>query len=150
VVLNVLIERHLLGAVPAAPPALAVARLIDDDAVHPRAQAGVAAEGVDGPEDAQKDFLRQVEGFVVVVEEVQRQLVDHPLVLADELRAGVLVPSGAPLDQGGFPAADVGPGYCPNGFHGELSAHSSTAPVSLRYRPAGNVPSRATLATMEP
>ena len=59
----------------------------------------MAAERVDGPEHAQEDFLRQVEGFVVVVEEVERQLVHHALVLADELGAGILVARRAALDQ---------------------------------------------------
>ena len=83
---------------------------------------------MDGAEDAQEDFLREVEGFVVVVEEVQRELVDHPLVFGHQLGAGVLVARGAPLNERRFPAADVGPGDGANGFHGQLSTHSSTAP----------------------
>ena len=59
----------------------------------------MAAEAVNGSEDAQKDFLRQVERFVVVAEQVQRELVDHPLVLADQLGAGVFVARGAALNQ---------------------------------------------------
>ena len=88
----------------------------------------MAAEDVDGAEHAQEDFLRQVERFVVVVEEVQRQLIDHPLVLAHQFGAGILVARGAALDQRRFPATDVGPGNGANGFHGQLSTHSSTAP----------------------
>ena len=61
------------------------------------------------PKDAEKDFLREVEGFVVVAEQVQRELIDHPLVLGDELGAGVFVAGGTALDEGGFPAPDVRP-----------------------------------------
>ena len=131
VVLDVLIERDLLGAVTPPPPALPVARLVDDDAVDPGAEAGVAAEGMDGAEHPQEHFLRQIERFVVVVEQVERELVDHPLVLADQLGAGVFVARGAALNQQSFAAADVGPGNGANGFHGQLTTHSSTAPVSV-------------------
>lgn len=89
----------------------------------------MAAERVDGAENPQENLLREVEGFVVVVEQVERQLIDHPLVLADELGAGVFIARRATLDERGFPAADVCPGNRANGFHGELSAHSNTCPL---------------------
>ena len=78
---DVLIERHLIGAVAPPPEAVAVARLVDGDAVDPGAQARLAAEAVNGAEDAEEDFLRQVERFVAVAQQVHRQLDDHPLVL---------------------------------------------------------------------
>ena len=106
---DVLIERHLIGPVAPAPEPVAVARLVDGDAVDPGAQARLAAEPVDGAEDAQEDFLRQVERFVAIAEQVHRQLDDHPLVLGHELGAGRLVAGGAALDQRGFAAADVRP-----------------------------------------
>ena len=63
---DVLIERHLIGAMAPPPEAVAVARLVDGDPVDPGAQARLAAEAVDGAEDAQEDFLRQVERFVAI------------------------------------------------------------------------------------
>src|SRR4029450_4120586 len=102
-------DRRLLGAGPRPRPALPVARLVDDDAVDPGAEAGMPPECVDGPEHPQEDFLREIERLVVVVQQVERQLIDHPLMLADELSAGVFVARRASLDERGFPAADVGP-----------------------------------------
>ena len=99
VVADVLVERHLLRAVATPPPALAVPRLVDDDAVDPGAERGLAAEGVNGAEDPQEDFLREIERFVVVAQQVERQLVDHALMLVDQLGAGILVARGAALDQ---------------------------------------------------
>jgi hypothetical protein len=87
----------------------------------------VTAKAVNRAEDAQEHFLRQVERLVVVVEQVQRELVHHALVLADELRAGVFVAGGTPLDQRRFAPADVGPGNGSNGFHRQLATHGSTA-----------------------
>src|SRR6185436_5411174 len=92
-----------------APPALAVARLVDHDAVDPGAEGRLAAKSVDGAEDAQEDFLREVQRFVMVAQQVQGELVDHALMLADELSAGVLVADGTALNQPGFAPVDVGP-----------------------------------------
>ena len=107
VIVDVLVERDLLRPVPPPPPPLPVSRLVDDDPVDPGAKGRVAAEGVDGAEHPQEDFLREVERLVVVAQEVQRQLVDHPLVLVDQLGAGVFVARGAALNEGGFPPPDV-------------------------------------------
>ena len=57
VILDVLVERDLLRAMPAAPPSLAVPGLVHDNAVDPRPEARVPTEGVDRPEDPQEDFL---------------------------------------------------------------------------------------------
>ena len=92
-----LIERHLVGAVPPPPEAVPVAGLVHGDAVDPGAQARLAAESVDGAEDAQEDFLRQVERLVAVAEQVHRQLDDHALVIADELGARQLFAGCTPL-----------------------------------------------------
>ncbi len=86
VLLDVLIERDLRRAEAPPPPALPVARLVDDDAIDPGLQRRLAAESRQHPEDLQEDVLRQVEGVVVVGEQVERQLIDHPLVLGDEAR----------------------------------------------------------------
>ncbi len=123
---NVLVERHLLRAVAPPPPALPVARLVDDDAVDPGAERRLAAEGVNGAEDPQEDFLREVERFVVVAQQVERQLVDHALVLGDQLGAGVLVARGAALNQQRLAAADVRPGNGSNRLHGQSFRHLIT------------------------
>ena len=101
------------------------------------------------PEDAQEDFLREVERFVVIAEKVERELVDHPLMLADEFGAGVFVAGGAALDEGGFPAPDLGPGDGGNRLHGESFRHLTTprsmgnlSRHKLRTRPALEVPRR--------
>src|SRR5204863_7539636 len=54
---QMILERHLRRAMTAAPPALPVARLVDDDAIDPGAKSGLAAEAADGAEDPQEDFL---------------------------------------------------------------------------------------------
>ena len=77
-----------------------------------------AAEGVNGAEDAQEHFLRQVERLVVIAEQVERELIDHPLMLADQLGAGVFVARGAALNQRGFSAPDLRPGNGGNWLHG--------------------------------
>ena len=106
---DVRIERDLIGAVTPAPEPVAVARLIDGDAVDPGAQARLAAEAADGAEDAQEDLLREVERLVAVAQQVDRQLHDHPLMLGDELGAGRFVARCAPLHERRFAAADLGP-----------------------------------------
>ena len=55
--LDVLIERDLIGLVTPPPPALAIARLIDDDPVDPGAEGRLAAERRERPEDPQEYFL---------------------------------------------------------------------------------------------
>ena len=77
-------------------------------------------------EDAQEHFLRQVERFVVVGEQVERQLVDHALVLAHELRAGVLVAAAHRWISSRLAAADFRPGDGSNGLHGQSFRHLTT------------------------
>ena len=88
----------------ASPPPLPVPHLIDDDAVDPGAEGGLAAETRNGPEDAQKNFLRQVERFVAIAQQVQRLRVDHPLVGGYQLGARGFVARGATLDERRFAA----------------------------------------------
>jgi hypothetical protein len=64
---------------------------------------------VDGPENAEKDFLRQVQRFVAVAEQVHGQLDHHPLVFRDQIRAGHLVACCAALHKRRLTAADLGP-----------------------------------------
>ncbi len=104
-----LVERHLIGAVAPPPEPVAVPRLVDRDAVDPGAEARLPAEAVDGPEDAQEDFLREVERLVAIAQQVHRQLHDHALVLGDELGRRRFVAGGAPLHERRFGARDFRP-----------------------------------------
>jgi hypothetical protein len=107
--LHVLVERHLLGPVPPPPPPLPVARLVHHDAVDPGPKRRLAAEGGNGAEDAQEDFLRQVERLVAVAEKVQGQAKHHALMDSDEFRACGFVALTTARDQGGFATVDIRP-----------------------------------------
>src|SRR4029078_13350123 len=104
---HVRIERHLVRAVTPTPEAMAVPGLIDGNAVDPRPQAGVAAETMDGAEDAKEDVLREVERLVAVAEQVDGQLNDHPLVLAQQFGKGSVFPGRTALHKGGLATPDV-------------------------------------------
>jgi hypothetical protein len=95
---NVLIERYLVGLVAPPPPSLAVAGLVDDDAVNPGLESGLAPEIVNGAEDAEEDFLREIHRLVAVAQQVQGELIDHPFVPGHEFGAGCRVPRRAALD----------------------------------------------------
>jgi len=84
VIANVLVERDLLRAVAPPPPALPVARLVDDDAVDPGPKRGVSAESVNRPEDPQEDFLREVQRFVPVAEQMEGHAISARLRLNPE------------------------------------------------------------------
>ena len=88
---DVLVERHLIGAMAPPPEPVAIARLVDGDAVDPGPQARLTAEPMNRPEDAKEDFLGEVERLVAVAQQIDRQLDDHPLVLGDQLGARPLV-----------------------------------------------------------
>jgi hypothetical protein len=107
--LQVLVERDLVGAMSPPPPALAVPRLVDDDAIDPGAEGRLAAEAREGAEDAQEDFLREVERLVAVAQQVQRQVVDHALMGGHQLGARGLVARRTALDERGLAAVDFGP-----------------------------------------
>ena len=95
---DVLIQRHLIRPVASPPEPVPVARLVDGDAVDPGAEARLAAESMNGAENAKEDFLRQVQRFVVMAEQVHGQLHDHPLVLGHELRTGRFLTGRTALD----------------------------------------------------
>ena len=114
---DVLIERHLIGAVAPPPEPVPVARLVHRDPIDPGAKARLAAEAVNGAEDAEEDFLGEVERFVAIAQQVHRQLDDHPLVLGDQLGAGRLLARGTPLHERGLTAADVRPTGDPRLLH---------------------------------
>jgi hypothetical protein len=142
--LQVLIEGHLVGAVPPPPPALPVTGLVDDDAVDPGAEGGLGAEAGECPEDAQEDFLGQVHRLVAVTQQVQRQREYHALVGADQFRTGGIVASRAARDEGGFLTVDLRPADRTSVLHqisGNPCMHWSLAPPG-RFRPRGaaNVP----------
>jgi hypothetical protein len=88
---------------------MAIPRLVHRDAVDPRAQAGLSSESMDGAEHAQEDFLGKVERFIPVAEQVDGQLNDHTLMLADEIGARDLVARCAPLHERRLTSADVRP-----------------------------------------
>src|SRR4051812_47125074 len=100
-----------------SPPPLPVACLVDDDAVDPGAKGGLAAEPVNRAKDAQENFLREIEGFVMIAQQIQGQLVDQPLMFGGQLRAGVLVANRAALNQRRLAPADLGPGNGWNRLH---------------------------------
>jgi len=113
----VVLERNLVGA-PATPPEpMPVAGLVDGDPLNPRPEARLAAEAMNGAENAQEHFLGHVERFVSVVEQVDGQLHDHALVLADELRAGDLVPGCTPLHERRFALTNIRPTRDPDLLH---------------------------------
>ena len=114
---DVLIERHLIGAMTPPPEPMAVARLIDRDPVDPGAKARLAAEPVDGAKNPEEDFLREVQRFVAVAQQVHRQLDDHSLMLGDQLGARRLLALGAPLHERRLAAADVRPTCDPRLLH---------------------------------
>ena len=139
---DVLIERHLVGLVPPPPPALAVARLVDGDPVDPGLERRLAAEIVDGAEDAEEDFLGEVEGLVAVAQQVQGELVNHPLVTGHELGAGRGVTRRAALDERRLAVSDLNPSECPGVFHDGFrdgsNAHGQC--INIRTRPLLKVP----------
>ena len=94
---------------PAAPPALAVLRLIDDDAVDPGAEGGLAAKAAESAKHPEEHFLRQVQSLVGIAEKMEGQRVDHALVRVHEVRAGAFVADCATFDEGSFSRVYVGP-----------------------------------------
>ncbi len=64
---------------------------------------------MDRAENPEEDLLRQVQRLIAVAEQVHRELNHHALMVANELRAGHLIPGCTPLHKRGFAATDVGP-----------------------------------------
>jgi hypothetical protein len=114
---DVLIEGDLIRPPPPPPEPLPVAGLIDDDPVDPGLERRLAPEFVDGPENAEEDFLGEVERFVAVAQQVQREAVDHSLVTRHELGAGHFLTGGAALNQRSFTAGYLRPPECPCVLH---------------------------------
>ena len=62
---------------------------------------------MNGPEDAQEDLLRKIQGFVAIAKEVDRELNNHPLMLGDQLGAGLFVARSAALHERRLAPTDV-------------------------------------------
>ncbi len=112
-----------------APPPLAVARLSDDDAIDPRAKAGFAPEVMQTPKHPEEHLLRQFEGLLGIAEQVQPKLVDHSLMVLDELGAGRLVAERTPLEQRALAALNPRPPQGRNRLHGHVLGHSAVTSV---------------------
>src|ERR1700751_4782368 len=74
-------------------------------------------------EHPEEDILRQIQSFVAIAQQVHGQLNDHALVLCDEFGTGRFVLRDAPLDEGGFPNAQLRPACDPGLFHKEISSN---------------------------
>ena len=103
-----LIERHLIRPVTAAPEPVPVPSLIDGDPINPGAKARLASEPANRGKDAKEDFLREIERFFAIAQQVGGELDDHPLVFGHQLGAGRLVVDCTPLHERRF-AATVEP-----------------------------------------
>ena len=131
---HVLVERHLVGPVAPAPEPVAIARLVHGNAIDPGSQTGLTSKAVNGAEDAEEDFLGEVEGFVAVAKQVDRELHDHALVFGNQVGAGDLVAVRASLHERRLPTIDVQPA------DGARLLHFSSCTVhynrGLKTRPA--------------
>ena len=131
---DVLIERDLIRTMTPPPEAVPVARLVHGYAIDPGAKARLSAKAMNGPEDAEEDFLREIERFVAVAEEVHRELHDHALMLSHELGAGRLVARCTALHKRRLTAADIRPTRNPRLLHREFHY------TKIRPRPRPKVP----------
>jgi hypothetical protein len=77
----------------------------------------LAPESGDRPEHPEKDLLREVERFLAIAQQVDRQLDDHPLMFGDELGTGGLFAHCTPLHQRRFADANFRPTDCAGLLH---------------------------------
>src|SRR5215213_7534671 len=110
VIADVLVQRYLIRSRSPAPPALPVTYLIDDDSEDPGAKRRLAAEPVQGSEDPQKHFLRQIEGLFTIAEQVGGEAQHQPMMFEDQGCVRLLVARQTSLDQDSFAAGNVRPG----------------------------------------
>ena len=68
-------------------------------------------------EDAEEDFLRQVQGLVAIAQQVEREGVHHSLMRRDEVGAGGFIAGHAALDHRRFTGVYVGPANDASVFH---------------------------------
>ena len=95
---------ELAGLVVRAPPEVlhAVARVVGGDAIQPRRELGVAAEGVDVLEDGHEHLLRHVLGLLADADHAEDDVEDLVLVEAHDLGERALVPLLQATDQHAF------------------------------------------------
>jgi hypothetical protein len=67
----------------------------------------LATESGKRAEDAEKDFLGDVEGLVAIAKQVEGEAVNHPLVSGDQFGTGRFIAGGAALDERSFARIDV-------------------------------------------
>ena len=79
---------------------------------------------MEGTEDAQEHFLRQVEGFVTIAHQVQGELEHHALMVGDQFSAGGFLAGGAALYKRGLAGIDLRPPDCSRVFHQLLGDES--------------------------
>jgi hypothetical protein len=72
---------------------------IPADADEPRLKVRSPVERVQGPEDLQKDVLREIFGFVVPAHELVREVEDLAPVETNDLGPGRLIATEAPVDE---------------------------------------------------
>jgi hypothetical protein len=96
------------------------------------------AELVEGPEDPHEDVLREVERVVTVAQQVERELVDHALVLGNQFGTGGLVALRTPGHQRRLAPLEFVPGASLGGFDQEFLGHRFCSDYSktTRARPA--------------
>jgi len=123
---DVHVKRDLIRTVTSPPETLAITRLIDGDPVDPGAKACLAAETLNGSEDAKKHFLGEIEGLVAITEQIHRQLNHHPLVFSQQLGVGAFITVGAPLDQRAFATPDIRPDRDASLLHWEVPKRCDT------------------------
>ena len=119
---------ELGGVIVRAPAEVlhAVARVVGRDAIEPRRELGVAAEGVDVLEDGHEHFLRDVLGLLAAADHAEDDVEDLVLVQPHDFGERALVPLLQAADQHAFAKRR----------HGER--RGSTAHASLDHRSAAS------------
>ena len=95
----------------------------------------MTAESMNGTEDAQEDFLREIQGLVAIAEEVDRELNNHPLMLGHQLGAGLFVARSAALYERRLAPTDVRPADNARLFHRQVPKRRHVSGNSLHYIP---------------
>ena len=85
-----------------------------------RPQGRLPPERMNRAEDPEKHLLERSGPLAVITKEVQRQPIDHPLVLADELGAEPLRRARRSVESGRLPAPDLGQVMKQAGFRQSL------------------------------
>ena len=91
------------------PEPMAVARLVDGNAINPGPQTGLPSEPVNRPENAKEHFLREIERLFPVSQKVARQLNNGSLVFCHQLGRRTFIARGTALHERRLAIADVRP-----------------------------------------